>query len=182
MNKERFAQVVQMKKALAKKEMSLSIRIQESDLYDWCPGQRYLLDTIARLQVNDLEAYYPEDSPYNGEQIGWCWMAQWRLALRVGLTEGQIQKDLQKFEDDGVIEVREWEDSNRARHAEYRVIESVVDDRQRPEQKRNVERPKRSKRDYKAYKNNGAFKKGKDRRRGRGFEPIDKAFEVANAQ
>lgn len=178
MNKDAFAAVMQMKKAMAKKDMSISIKIQQSDLYDWSPGQRYLLDTVSRLQVNDLEAYYPEDSPYLGDQVGWCWMAQWRLALRVGLSESQVQKDIQRFEDDGVIEVREWEDSNNARHAEYRVIESVIDARQRPEQKRGVGRPKRSKRDYKAYENNGAFKKGKDKRRGKGFDPISKAFEV----
>lgn len=41
----------------------------------------------------------------------------------------------------------------------------MLDAFQRPSQEPDVERPPRSKRDYKDYENNGAFKKGHDNRR-----------------
>lgn len=157
MSKEAVAKAKQIRKQLAKKDMSISIKIAESDLYDWNPSARYVLDTIARLQINDEESYYPEDAPdeFRNTRIGWCWMSQWRIALRVGKSEVQVQRDIQMFEEHGVIEIRSWEDSNHADHNEYRVNEKVVEAHQRPSQTKDVARPSRYKK--KRGANKGSF-------------------------
>lgn len=133
------------RKALAKKESSLSIKIMESDLYDWNTTARFLLVVIAQTQVTNEDAYVPEDMPdeFKNDILGWSWMSQWRFALRIGKSESQVQRLIERFEQDGVIQVRQWEDDNHTLHNLYRVVESVVEAHQRPGQKKDVERPPR---------------------------------------
>ena len=161
MNKELQEKLNRIRKSQNRKVMSEYIRIQESDLYDYQPC-RATLTTIAFLQVNDEKAHTPPDSPFAGDYVGWCWMSQAKLALRVGKSEPQVQRDIAKFKKDGVIQVRQWRDSNQALHNEYHVIEDVVTAHQRKE---GEPRPARSNRNYKDYENKGAFKKGTDPRR-----------------
>jgi hypothetical protein len=140
-------QLARMRKKYAQKEKSLSIKIQESDLYDWNPTARFLLDVIARLQVTNEDAYFPEDCPddYKDDRLGWCWMSQYELGLRIGRSESQVHRYIIQFENDEVIEVRRWKDSNNADHDMYRVNEKMVEAHQRPSQDRGVERPSRYK-------------------------------------
>jgi hypothetical protein len=152
--KEKAAQI---RKALAKKESSLIIKIMESDLYDWNPTARYLLVTLAFGQRTNEEAYVPEDMPdhFKTDMLGWCDMAQWRLMLRVGVSESQINRWIATFKEDKVIRYRSWIDDNNAVHAMYQINESVVAERQRSEQSADVERPKRYKK--KRGANKGSF-------------------------
>ena len=154
-----------VRKARNREIMSEYIRVQMSDLYDFQPC-RATLTTIAFMQVNDENAYCPEDSPFKGDYIGWCPASQETLACRVGKHVRQIQRDLERFEKDGVIDVRSWTDNNGYPHKEYHVREDVVTAHQRKE---GQPRPKRSKRVYKA--NKGSFSKGPDARRHRTCEP-----------
>ena len=102
--------LARLKKSVAKKENSLVIQIMESDLYDYNPGARMLLLVLALGTRTNEGAYLPEDMPqYMKEDkcIGWCDMSQWKLALRVGKSESQIQRDIKMFrhsplEDEGM--------------------------------------------------------------------------------
>jgi hypothetical protein len=156
-----------LKKAAGIEDRSLARKIAESSLYDWKPPARFLLTQIAVLAMADEDANYPVDAPdhFKADKIGWCWMSQFRLSLRVGNSESQVHRLIKKFKEDGVILVRTWKDDHGTPHDEYQVVESVVDAFQRPNQNRGVERPKHSKRNYKAYNNKGSFKKGHDKRR-----------------
>jgi hypothetical protein len=140
--------LARLKKAHAKKENSLFIQIMESDLYDWNAGARMLLLVIAYSQRTNPDAYIPDDMPdYMKEDkcLGWCDMSQWRLALRCGKSESQINRDIQMFRKDGVVQARGWKDENKADHLMYRIVEEVVKEHKRPEQKKDVERPNRYK-------------------------------------
>jgi hypothetical protein len=135
-----------------KKPSSLPILVQESDLYDWNPSARFLLLILVlgtrRSATNEdgTPKWVQEDCPYTAEEmVGWCDMAQWRLALRVGKSESQIQRDIQRFAADEVITIRYWTDSNNVKHNMYQVNAPVVMKHQRPEQTADVERPKRYK-------------------------------------
>src|SRR5271156_2857357 len=144
MDEKQKEQLKRLKKQYAKK--SLPIRIMESSLYDWSPGTRLILLIIALGQRTNDEAWVPEDSPWTAEQmLGWCDQAQWRIALRAGKSESQVHRDIIQFEKDGVLEVERWRDSNNVNHDRYRIVEAVVDENQRPEQKPTVERPNRYK-------------------------------------
>jgi hypothetical protein len=141
-------QVAKLKKKLAKKDDSLVIQIMESDLYDYNPGARMLLLVIAFGQRTNEDAYLPEDMPdkYKEDKcLGWCDMSQWRLALRVGKSESQVNKDIQMFRRDGVVQARGWTDDNKADHLMYRIVEAVVKEHKRPSQKKDVERKPRYK-------------------------------------
>lgn len=137
--------VARLRQQRAKKDSSISIKIQESDLYDWNSTARFLLLIIAQTQVTNEDAYVPEDMPdeFKNDILGWSWMSQWRFALRIGKSESQVQRLIERFAKDGVIQVRQWEDDNHTLHNLYRVVEGVVDTRQRPSQKKDVERPQR---------------------------------------
>jgi hypothetical protein len=154
-------------KAAGLEKKSLARKIAESSLYDWSSTARFLLTQIAVLAMTDEEDNYPEDAPeeFKQDKIGWCWMAQYKLALRIGKSESQAQRLIARFKKDGVTKIRQWRDDNNTLHDEYQIVESVVDAFQRPSQRRDVERPPRSKRDYKAYDNKGGFRKGRDDRR-----------------
>jgi hypothetical protein len=156
MTKEALEKVRAIRKALAKKERSLSIKVQESDLYDWDSTARMTLLVIALGQRVNAEAWVQEDCPWSSvEMVGWCDMAQWRIALRVGKSENRIQKVIAKLEKDGVLLIERWRDSNNAEHDRYQIVEAVVDGHQRPEQRRGVERPDRYR--VKRGANQGSF-------------------------
>jgi len=125
-------------------EKSVARKIAESSLYDWCPTARFLLTQIAILAM-DEDSEYPEDAPdnYQADKEGWCWMSQFKLGLRVGCDERTIRRWIARFREDGVILYRTWKDDNHTPHAEYKVVESVVDAFQRPSQKVDVKRPPR---------------------------------------
>lgn len=167
MTKETLEKVKAIRKAQNKASSSTVIQAWQSDLYDYNPGVRATLIAIAFLQMNDEDSNYPEDAPkaLRDDRVGWCWASQKFLAARVGKSERQVRRDIARFQRDGVIEVRQWRDSNKALHDEYHVLEDVVQAHQRPEDK-DATRPKRSSRDYSAYENKGAFRKGDDPRRG----------------
>ena len=133
-------------------EKSLPRKIVESELYDNKPTSRFLLNQIAVMAMPNEDANYPKDAPKfypDGvtpwEKTGWCWLSQHKLGLRVGVTEGQVHRLIKGFRKDGVILQRDWYDDHGTPHAEYKVVESVVDAFQRPSQDRDVERPKRYK-------------------------------------
>jgi hypothetical protein len=129
-----------------KKEMSLIIQILESDLYDYDPAKRFLLVILAHGQRVNEKAYIPDDMPDEFKEdkcLGWCDMAQWRLSLRVGQSESQINRNIQQFRKYGVIQTRGWEDDDGMQHVMYRVVPEVVKDHQRPSQKKSVERKPR---------------------------------------
>ena len=147
-----------LKKAVAKK--SLPILIMESDLWDWNPTKRMLLLVIAlgtrKEKVNYSDTFIQEDCPRNAEEmVGWCDMAQWRLAGRVGTTEGYVSQLLNEFETEGVLHIDRWDDDNHTRHSMYQIIEAVVREHQRPEQKIGMQRPPRYK--VKRGPNKGSF-------------------------
>lgn len=124
---------------------SLSRLIAESDLYDFKPTSRALLIAIALMTIGDEEDAYPKDAPedYIANKIGWCWLSQWKLGLRVGISESQVNRLLDQFEDDGVIKKRYWHDEYGVLHAEYMIIKDVLIAHQRPNQERDVKRPTR---------------------------------------
>jgi hypothetical protein len=138
-------------KALKKKHAkSLPILIQESDLWDWNPTKRLLLLVIAlgtRKEKEDYsDTFIQKDCPLTAEKaVGYCDMAQWRLAGRVGITEDYTSELLNEFEDEGVLHIERWEDENGTRHNMYKIEEAVVREHQRPEQKRGMQRPPRYK-------------------------------------
>ena len=73
-----------IRKSKNREVMSDFIRIGTSDLYDWEPVRRAVLREIAFLQQNDEKKKTPEDSPFAGDYVGWCWASQRYIAGRVG--------------------------------------------------------------------------------------------------
>jgi hypothetical protein len=141
----------------AKAEGSLIIQIQNSELYDWNPTKRMTLLVLAFGHRTNENAFVPDDMPdyLKNDMIGWCDMAQWRLAQRVGITEDHMNTVLGELEADKAIFVRSWTDSNNAEHNQYMVNESVIRLTQRPEHKRDSKRPPRYKK--KRGANKGSF-------------------------
>jgi hypothetical protein len=136
-----------LKKAAGLDERSLPQKVAESELYDQKPTARYLLNQIAVMAMKE-DSNYPEDAPeeYQGvNKVGWCWLSQFKLGLRVGISKSQVSRWIQQYRNDGVIFYRDWYDDNGYHHAEYKVVESVVDAHQRPSQDEDVERPSRYK-------------------------------------
>jgi hypothetical protein len=145
-----------LKKEMRRNTKSLRIKIQESDLYDWDTTARMTLLVIELGKRINEDAWVQEDCPWSAEEmIGWCDMAEWRLALRVGKSEDCIQKVIRRLEEDGVLIVERWTDSNGANHNRYQIVEAVVDEHQRLEQSRHVKRPSRYK--VKREANKGSF-------------------------
>ena len=155
-SKEALGKVARIRKKHGKK--SLPIRVQECELYDWDTTARLTLLVIALGQRGEKHEgkWVQEDCPWTAEEmVGWCDMAQWRIALRVGKDEDRIQKVIKKLEADGVIVIEEWTDSNNAKHNRYQVVEDMINDSQRPKQERGVKRPSRYK--TKRGPNKGSF-------------------------
>lgn len=140
------AEHVIVEKGTPLEERSLSRLIAESDLYDFKATARALLTAIALMTMSDVDDPYPEDAPeaYKGKnKLGWCWLSQWKLGLRVGISESQINRLISMFIDDGVLEPRYWHDEFGVLHAEYKINKKVLMAHQRPSQTKNVKRPKR---------------------------------------
>jgi hypothetical protein len=150
---------MRLRKEFAKKnQKSVSVKVQEMEYADWNPTARMTLLVIALGQRVNEDAYVPEECPLQMPAIlGWCDFAEWRIAQRVGATEDGIQKIVQRFDDDGVLEIKGWTDSNNARHNLYRVVESKLNELQRKEHKRGVERPPRYKKSRKGMKRNAGM-------------------------
>lgn len=134
------------------KKKSLPMLVQESQLYDHNPGRRMTLLVLAlgtrntAVNADGTAKWVQEDCPWTIEEmVGWCDFAQWRITIRVGKSESQIQRDIQQFEKDGVITVRRWTDSSHNNHDMYQLNIPMLMENQRPEQTKNVERPKRYK-------------------------------------
>lgn len=126
--------------------------VLESQLYDQNPGRRMTLLVLAlgtrntATNEDGTKKWVQEDCPWSIEEmIGWCDFAQWRIALRVGKSEPQVQRDIKQFEQDSVISIRRWTDDNGTNHDMYQLNIPVLQKNQRPEQTKNVERPKRYK-------------------------------------
>ena len=141
-------------------QKSLSVRIQECELFDWDTTARATLLVIGLGQRAPKDDYsttwVQEDCPWTAEEmVGYCDFAEWRIAQRVGKTERQIGRVIKKLEKRGVIHVDRWVDSNGASHNRYKVVEAVINDNQRPEHKRHAERPKRNTGERKG--NKGSF-------------------------
>jgi hypothetical protein len=151
--KEKFKALM---KAAGKEEKSLARKVAESSLYDGSATARFLLTQLVVLAM-DKDDNYPEDAPdsFKADKEGWCWMSQFRLSLRVGVSESQIHRLLKEFKEDGVTLTRTWIDDHGTPHTEYKVVESVVDAFQRPSQNREVDRPPRYK--VKRAANKGSF-------------------------
>lgn len=117
-------------------EKSLPRKILESSLYDGQPVARFLLNQLAVLAM-DENSEYPKDSPYTDEKEGWCWMSQWQMSLRLGTdSHGRTMRNwVERFRKDGVVLYRDWYDDHGTHHAEYKVVEEVVDAFQRPKGK-----------------------------------------------
>jgi DNA-binding MarR family transcriptional regulator len=118
-----------------KKPKSLSIKVQEIERYDGNPSMRFLLLILVLATRREKDNYSDTWAP-NGwtaeEMVGWCDMAQWQLAERVGLTEGRIEKMLKQLEDHGFIRIEKWRDDDTGKlHCRYQVIEEMVDASQR---------------------------------------------------
>lgn len=146
------------KEFAAKKQKSVSIKVQEMEYADWNPTARMTLLVIALGQRVNEDAYVPEECPLQMPEIlGWCDFAEWRIAQRAGASEDGVQKIIQRFEDDGVLEIKRWWDNNNTAHNLYRIIESKLDELQRKEHKRGAERPPRYKKSRKGMKNKGSF-------------------------
>jgi hypothetical protein len=151
--REKAARIKEIKKqgGINAKPKSLSIRVQEMEKYDWNPSMRFLLLILVlgtRREKEDYsDTWMPEGCPWTAEEmVGWCDMAQWRLAQRVGLTKDHINKMLAQLEEDGFILKEIWQDElTKAYHCRYQVVEAVVDANQRPENTEKAPRGKRYK-------------------------------------
>jgi hypothetical protein len=134
--------------ATKSEEKSLARKITDSSLYDGQPAARFLLVQLAVLAM-DEDSEYPDDAPekYKADKEGWCWMSQPKLSLKIGTdSDGRtVRRWIARFQEDGVIQYRDWHDDNGTLHAEYKVVESVVDAFQRPAKKEDAmaARPKR---------------------------------------
>ena len=129
-------------------ERSLARKITDSSLYDGKPVARFLLVQLAVLAMKE-DSEYPADAPANfkADKEGWCWMGQQALSLKLGTdSDGRTVRNwIARFVEDGVILPRDWKDDNGTPHAEYKVLEEVVDAFQRPTKKKDAleARPKR---------------------------------------
>jgi hypothetical protein len=143
-------------KAAGTEGKSLGRKITDSSLYDWNATARFLLSQIAVLRM-DEDSNYPDDAPddFKEDKVDWCWMAQYKLALKIGKSESQVQRLITRFREDGVIFYRDWIDDHGVIHAEYKINEKLLDAYQRPSQNRDVERPPRYK--VKRGTNKGSF-------------------------
>jgi len=140
--KELMAQNPEMFKS--QEPHSLARKITDSDLYDWNATARFLLTQIAVLAMKE-DSDYPDDAPqsFKDDKVGWCWMSQPKLALKIGKSLSTVEKLIARFIKDGVILPREWKDENQTPHAEYKVVEKMLDAHQRPNQRYDQDRPKR---------------------------------------
>lgn len=145
MSKEAAAKAQAIKKnhpeLFAKPPKTLARKVTDSSLYDMKPTARFLLLELVVLAM-DEDSNYPDNAPpeYRADKEGWCWMSQEQLGWKVGVVDTTIYRWIKRFRKDGVIEYRDWYDENHTHHAEYKVVDSVVDAFQRV---KGEERPSR---------------------------------------
>ena len=147
-----------------KKPKSLRIKIQEMEKYEWNPSMRLLLLVIelgTRRAKDNYEDTWAPTGWTAEEMVGWCDMAQWRLAQRIGLSEDHTGRMLRQLDEDGFIETEGWRDPNDGKiHNRYRIIEATVDANQRPSHTPETPRGKRYNNPDKPRKaNKGSFNK-----------------------
>ena len=161
MSKEAYAKAQEIKAAnpdlFPPQDKSLAWKITDSSLYDWNPTARFLLTQLAVLSSERGQQLIRKTRRTTSKPTkkGWCWMTQAKLALKVGVHDSTIYRWIKRFREDGVIKYRDWRDDNTTMHAEYKVVESVIDANQRPSQRADVERPPR----YKEGSRKGTAKK-----------------------
>jgi hypothetical protein len=147
-----------------KKPLSLAIRVEEMEAYDGNPAMRFLISIIVRAMRKAKENYDNTWAPTGWtaeEMVGWCDMAQWRLAQRVGLTEDHVGRMLRQAEAEGFIDIERWVDPDTNMiHARYRVIEEMIDAHQRKEHSRHAKRGGRYAEGSRPSKANGKLHKG----------------------
>lgn len=165
-------QLKEVMKAKAGESKSLGRKITDSSLYDWNATARFLLSQIAVLRM-DEDSNYPDDAPeqFKEDKVGWCWMTQYKFALKIGKSESTVHRLINRFREDGVIFYREWIDDHGTPHAEYKINEKVLDAFQRPSQDRDVERPPRYAERRKA--NKGSFSYANQPGKNRGIREED---------
>lgn len=127
-----------------KKTKGLLIQIQEMEAFDGNPTMRYLIFTIEFCKRKPKEDYDNTWAPTGWtaeEMVGWCDMAQWRLAQRVGVTEDHMGRMLRTLEEKGFIEIEGWRDPDDGKlHSRYRVIPEMIAANQRKEHSRRAAR------------------------------------------
>jgi hypothetical protein len=111
------------------------------------------------MEQQDENKKTPEESPFAGDYVGWCWASQRFLANRVGTTDDYVHECVKLFEKDGVIEIREWTDGFGYPHTEYRIIREKVDAHQRKDGFIMIER-KKPRQGGSKKANAGSFKAG----------------------
>lgn len=137
-------------KAVDLSERTLARKITDSSLYDGKPVARFLLVQLAVLAMKE-DSEYPDEAPekFKADKVGWCWMGQQGLSLKLGTdSDGRTVRNwIAQFRQDDMIAYREWKDENGTPHSEYKVLEEVVDAFQRPAKKKDAlaARPKRYK-------------------------------------
>jgi hypothetical protein len=156
-SRKRLIKMVQESKN--RKAYSDAIAVGDSDLYDYEVTRRAVLREIAFMEQQDEDKKTPEDSPFAGDYVGWCWASQRFLANRAGTTDDYVHECVKLFEKDGVIEVREWTDTMGYPHTEYRIIREKVDAHKRPDGFMKIER-KKPRQGGSKKANAGSFKAG----------------------
>jgi len=160
-------------KGTLKEDKHILIAVQEMEKYDGNPAARYLLMILLMAARKDPTAWIQPDAPLTAEEaIGWCDMAQWRLAQRVGVGERQIQRMLDLFSEDGAIERKVWRDENGALHGMYRVNEDFIRVNERPNHKWNTPRLSRYKEGSRKA-NKGSFTRANQPGKNRGARETD---------
>ena len=104
-----------------------------------------LLLVLALGTRTNEDAYVPEDSQYKDDMLGWCDMSQWKLALRVGKSESQVQRDIKMFRKDGVCLGADGRTTTKPTHLMYKIVVDVVKKHSVLLKKKDVERPGRYK-------------------------------------
>jgi hypothetical protein len=90
---EKAERIKELKKAAGIEEHSLARKITDSDLYDRNATARFLLTQIAVLAMKE-DSDYPDDAPqkFKDDKVGWCWMSQKKLALKIGKSLSTVEK------------------------------------------------------------------------------------------
>jgi hypothetical protein len=145
-----------------KKPLSMTIQLQEIADYEWNPSMRYLLMIIhlgTRRKKDDYEDTWAPTGWTAEEMVGWCDMAQWRIAGRLGLTPDHTGRMLRQLEADGWIEIEGWTDPDtNMLHCRYRIIAEKVMASQRKEWSPTMRRGSRYNNPVKPRKaNKGSF-------------------------
>jgi hypothetical protein len=90
-----YQKKMRLRKEFAKKnQKSVSVKVQEMEYADWNPTARMTLLVIALGQRINEDAYVPEECPLQmpDDILGWCDLAEWRIALRVGKCDARYRR------------------------------------------------------------------------------------------